>query len=171
MNLFINCRLHGGSWYDHKGGGGNYVCLPENPEWGNRENGFQNLERMHGVEYQSNNYERLLSRKNNHGISLSNYDAVCLQCFVPTRSAQIRIPARRTCPAGWTMEYRGYLVTENGNHNSKDFICLDEEPEATPGSSRDWDGALLYAVKGECRALPCPPYVSGWELTCVVCSK
>ena len=62
-------------------------------------------------------------------------------------------------------------MTEHNHHNNKDFVCLDEEPEAMPGSQHDFNGALLLAVEGVCGSLPCPPYVNGWELTCVVCSK
>ena len=63
-------------------------------------------------------------------------------------------------------------MTENDRHdNNKEFVCLDEEPEAVSGSHQDFDGALFYAVEGICGSLQCPPYVNGWELTCVVCTK
>ena len=133
--------------------------------------GVQNLATIYGTEYESNVYEPIFSKKHNSGQSFFNLDALCVVCFAPSRSAQLMIPAKRTCPAGWTMEYRGYLVTQNFNFSPADFVCLDEEPEAWMGSNTDHNGALFYTVEGICGSLPCPPYVHGWELTCVVCTR
>ena len=126
---------------------------------------------MYGAEYQTSDAETIFLKTNNGGRSLQNNDAVCVLCFVPTRSTQAMIPARRECPAGWIMEYRGYLATQHISEGRNQFICLDEAPEAVPGSFANNDGALLYPVEGNCGSLPCPPYVNGWELTCVVCTK
>ena len=146
--------------------------FPRNPEWGNRMDGLQREAKLYRAEYESWHFENIFSKVNNGGRSLHNLDPLCVACFAPTRSALIMIPAKRSCPAGWTMEYRGYLVTELDGHNSnKDFVCLDEEPEAMPGSHQDFNGALFFAVEGKCGSLPCPPYVEGWEITCVVCTK
>ena len=162
----------GGNHYTSKGGGANYLCLPHNPEWGNRMDGVQGLSTIYGTEYETAaGYEPIFSRANNGGHSLHDLDALCAVCYVPTRSTHIIIPAKRTCPAGWTMEYRGYLMTQHIHSNANDFICVDEEPEGWLGSYASNEGALLYTVEGICGSLPCPPYVNGWELTCVVCSR
>ena len=62
-------------------------------------------------------------------------------------------------------------MSEGHGHNYKDFICMDEEPEGLRGSYANNNGALFYPVEGACGSLPCPPYVHGWEITCVVCTK
>ena len=62
-------------------------------------------------------------------------------------------------------------MTEAYSHNNKDFICMDEEPDVLRGSYADNNGAFFYPVEGVCGSLPCPPYVHGWEITCVVCTK
>jgi len=52
------------------------------------------------------------------------------------------------------------------------FECMDAEPEAIAGRSRNEDGALFYFQKASCSSTGhCPPYIESAELTCVVCSK
>jgi hypothetical protein len=81
------------------------------------------------------------------------------------------IPARNICPSGWTLEYKGYLMSEaNGHKGRTQFICVDGNAEGTTGSHGNQDGAHLYLVEN--RGLPSPPYdYDGKELTCVVCTK
>ena len=83
------------------------------------------------------------------------------------------MPARDDCPNGWTEEYHGYLMTAHWNHaKSRDFICVDSDPESVPGSYRGHNGALLYLVQANCGYFStCPPYYAGRELTCSVCTK
>ena len=133
--------------------------------------GLQGLAPVYGAEYESSRYEPIFSEANNGGRSLHDLDVPCAACYAPTRSAQIMITAKRTCLVGWTMEYRGYLVTEYKNYNNKDYICMDEEPEVLRGSYANNNGAVFYPVEGVCGSLPYPPYVHGWEITCVVCTK
>ena len=83
------------------------------------------------------------------------------------------VPATNKCPPGWTKEYRGYLMTSHyGHKHANEFVCIDADAEVVPGSQRDTAGALLYFVQSSCGyGLPCKPYISGQELTCVVCTK
>ena len=101
----------GGNHHTH-GGGADYICLPDIPQWGNVKDGFQNQNRMYSTEYDTTpGSETIFSKANNGGESLLDIDAVCVVCLVPTRSIQIMIPAKRTCPAGWTLKYRRYLAS------------------------------------------------------------
>ena len=52
----------------------------------------------------------------------------------------------------------------------KMFVCLDDDPETIQGGAADLNGALFYLTEARCGPLPCPNYVDGRELTCVVCS-
>jgi len=153
------------------GGGTNYLCLPEVPQWANKtQNGYQGGAKLFGTEYEFVDFP--FSTVNNGGQSLLQNDAPCVSCYVPTRTAFIMIPARVDCPSGWTKEYGGFLVTSHhGHQNNKDYVCLDEAPEAREGGTADTNGALFYFVETTCTALPCPKYVDGWEAACVVCSK
>ena len=157
-----------GPHYNHSGGGSNYICLHSQPEWGRYTNGLQHYGAyIYGTEYEifaNNPFSK--SR-----YALHSNDAPCAACYTPKR-ATIMIPARTTCPDGWGKEYGGYVMAETYNHKGRTtYVCVDGDPEVRAGGSANMDGALFYNAEAACGALPCPPYVNGRELTCVVCSK
>ena len=157
----------GGEFFNNRGGGANYLCLPHNPKYDKYTNGHQNSGYMYGTEYEV--YDR---NGNPFKRNIHNHEAVCVVCFVKSRGSMLMMPARNDCPSGWIKEYKGYLMTAYHNHrHPTDFICVDGDPEYVPGSHANRNGALLYPVEGVCGSLPCLPYVSGRELTCAVCTK
>ncbi|XP_078583545.1 uncharacterized protein LOC144866163 [Branchiostoma floridae x Branchiostoma japonicum] len=159
--------------YNHKGGSGNYQCLPlDNVEWNKTQAGNQHHSYMYGAEYE-NGVGHFSTENMPEGITNpANYDIPCSVCHVVGRFAHVMIPARLSCPQGWYKEYSGYLMSSNYNHNSNsDFICVDGAPNLVPGSAANDNGALLYLVEAQCGSLPNGPYVNGFELTCVVCTK
>src|SRR6218665_529951 len=161
-----------GNWFNDQGGGSNYLCLPESPEWGRTIAGVQGGgSYIHGVEYEMQEAHSPFLTTNNGDIQLLTLNAPCSLCQVTGRSTQIMIPPRRTCPAGWYLQYRGYLVTSHRSHRKQDYICLDEAPEAIHGSHRNDEGALFYQVEAVCGSLSCPPYVNGGEIACIVCVR
>ena len=156
----------GGSFYSHTGSGSNYLCLPETPEYNNYEAGVQDPRAtVFTAEYQT-------TPPNSPFGSKSEYDVPCAVCEVTTRGI-LHIPAKMTCPSGWTREYSGYLMAGRWNHQSTEFVCVDSDPEVVAGSAANENGALFYLVEGRCSPgnLPCSPYIHGAELSCVVCSK
>ncbi|XP_078699700.1 uncharacterized protein LOC144926627 isoform X2 [Branchiostoma floridae x Branchiostoma belcheri] len=159
----------GGTHYTQSGGGTNYQCLPTDPQWGRYQDGVQGWKAyMYGAEYQLGTNFPFGST------SLHDNDVPCAVCYVPTRGSKLMIPARNTCYSGWTREYHGYLMAEGHNHpGSKEYVCVDEQPEAVPGGQENHDGALFYPVEARCGSLQCSHghYVEGRELTCVVCTK
>ena len=50
-------------------------------------------------------------------------------------------------------------------------MCLDAQPDAILGGHVSTDGKLFNFAEGRDGALPCPPYVDGRELTCVISTK
>ena len=159
----------GGSHHSHSGGASNYLCLPLNPIYEKYAAGVQSSAYIHGTEYEISSAQNGIF-PNPH---LHDDNAPCAVCHAKSRGSHVMIPARNVCPSGWTMEYKGYLMAEH--HSSKgrtQFICVDGAPEAIHGSHRSTNGALLYLAEGYCgHSLPCPPYVHGRELTCVVCTQ
>ena len=149
----------GGSYYTHTGSGANYQCLPEDPTWGTYEDGMQEAKSyMYGAEFE-------------HFDNLHDKEVPCAVCLT-TRTAVIMIPARTSCYPGWTLEYEGNLASEYYRHKRSQYTCIDKEAEPAPIiDPSNNNGALFYSVEGRCGALPCPPYVDGRELACVVCSK
>ena len=157
----------GGEHYTHSGGGSQYLCLPRNPKYDKYQNGHQSAGYVYGTEYEVSQYNGNPFARNLH-----DHDAPCAVCFVQSRSSMLMMPAWNDCPSGWTEEYHGYLMTEYyGHKHSREFICVDGNPEYVPGSQQSKNGALLYPVEGVCGSLPCLPYVAGRELTCAVCTK
>ena len=82
------------------------------------------------------------------------------------------IPAKTQCPTNWTIEYNGYLVSENYNHDRSMYECVDKAPESVPGLN-DWSNprAFFRLVEPYCNGLSCPPYDAVKELTCAVCTR
>ena len=153
----------GKTYYSHKGGGGNYQCLPTRPEYSNYISGVQGHSYMFGIEYEIPNGGPFSS--------LNNDNVPCAVCYVSTRAAVLMIPAWRHCPSLWTLEYSGYLMSEYYNHYSSTFECVDKNSDPLPGSHSNTHGGLFYHVEGSCNGLPCPPYEAQKELTCAVCTK
>ena len=155
----------GGGWYNHKGNGANYLCLPKDPQYLSTTNpgGYSYL---YGAEYET--YNRIF------GKTTQNYNVPCAVCYVAKRSNKLVIPAKVSCPKSWTREYYGYLMTEyHGHFANKQYECVDHNPDVIPGSGqRNTNGALFYFVQAVCgRGLPCGPYIANRAITCAVCTK
>ncbi|XP_072019275.1 uncharacterized protein [Amphiura filiformis] len=152
--------IAGGSYFEDTGSGANLLCLPNDPEYVIVQEGEQaERARIYSTEYELSDTD------------LHNHEVPCAVCTVPHRGRKLMIPAKVTCPANWTSEYRGYLMAEYFQRG--EYICVDEFAEGRPGgSSGNEDGGLLARVEGRCTPgnLPCPAYINGNELTCVVCS-
>ena len=155
--------ITGGEWYDHTGGGANYVCLPKVPQYLSTNTPSAIGTSMYGTEYQFVN--DILPGKSQH-------NAPCAVCYTSTKSVKLMIPARISCPSSWTIEYKGYLMTNHYNYkNNAVYECVDENPESIDGSEANTNGALFYFTVSTCNGLPCPPYVNNRAITCVVCTK
>ena len=81
------------------------------------------------------------------------------------------IPARRSCPSTWNLEYSGFLMTGYGHAGRRSAVCMDEEPERVAGGLANTNGALFYHIEVACNGINCPPYDPERELTCAVCTK
>ena len=102
--------------------------------------------------------------------SLVDNDAPCAVCHVNGRGEQLMVPGNRTCPEKWTKEYEGILVADAYSHKRTMYVCLDGNPEVVAGGGPNTNGGLFYAAETTCTALPCPPFVLGNEIACVVCT-
>ncbi|XP_045156991.2 uncharacterized protein LOC123523373 [Mercenaria mercenaria] len=155
-----------GSQYNQPGGGSNNLCLPEHPTF---EKYIDSVDQwrghLYGTEYENLNAESMTM----FGYTTINEDVPCAVCKT-TRSV-LMIPGRADCYPGWTLEYKGYLMSAYHNYASNgDFLCVDAKPDFVPHGEGNHNDHLLYFVESRCGALPCPPYVNGRELSCVVCS-
>ena len=156
-----------GSWYSQSGGGANYLCLPEQPQYSTYTAGSQTyIAHLYGAEYQTR------ADANGPLRSFHDHNVPCAVCYAPTQETVVMIPAQLSCPSSWTREYYGYLMTERYNYHRSTFECVDQSPESVPGSLASTDGALFFHVEVKCNhGIPCPPYDAQKEVTCVVCTK
>ncbi|XP_028411428.1 collagen alpha-3(IV) chain-like [Dendronephthya gigantea] len=161
----IYSGVMGGSHYTHGGGGSNYLCMPLDPIYEKVKAGNQGYSYLYGVEYEMNLHGPLFPN------NLHDHEATCAVCEAENRGSQLMIPARNVCPSGWTLEYKGYLMSDHISHKRTEFICVDSNPDAVQGTQSNLNGGLLYVVESHCGSLPCLPYVQGNELTCAVCTK
>lgn len=162
----------GGNYHNHPGGGANYLCMHNEPQWRNKTGGKLAVHgRIDGTEFEAMDQPHLFEKTNAQ--SLNNNDATCAVCYSDRRVAKVMIPGRRTCNAGWTKEYEGYLVTGHWNYKANHvYECLDLAPEVVLGTSRDTHASLMYIVTVVCiRGSLCPKYVRDNAVTCVVCTK
>ncbi|CAH1780625.1 unnamed protein product [Owenia fusiformis] len=139
----------GNSHYTNTGSGGNYLCLPMEPEWGYTMAGTQSGTYIYGVEYEVQYANNPFLTDNfpdptQPASWLHEQDAVCAVCRVPERSSHFMLPAMKTCPDSWIKEYNGYLMSMHNNFHKTEFICVDESPEADEGGHENKNGGLLY---------------------------
>ena len=90
--------------FNDQGGGSNYLCLHEEPEFLDTTPGIQEFRaRVYGTEYETINspFE-----------SLHNHNVPCSACHTSARGDVIMIPGKVNCPDSWTREYYGYLMAE-----------------------------------------------------------
>ncbi|CAG2188042.1 unnamed protein product [Mytilus edulis] len=101
------------------------------------------------------------------------YDDKCAVCHVTKATSTIMIPGRTSCYENWKMEYHGYLMAGYPGHKAaSEYICVDGNPDHITKVPSWTDKSVLYSVYSKCNgATPCPPYVNGREMTCVVCSR
>ena len=114
--LLYSGRL-AGTFFTAKGGGADYLCLPDNPEYTLRSN-IGVAAPIYGAEY-----EGPLVGTHDHSVP-------CSVCYSATRISSIMIPAKTSCPASWTREYYGYIVSEGNfvDRQRSQNICVDKDP-------------------------------------------
>ena len=153
----------GGGWFNQKGNGANYLCLPKDPQYLSTAAPIWRSY-LYGAEYESSNQM--------FGKTTHDYNVLCAVCLVPRKSNKLMIPAKISCPKTWTREYYGYLMTEYCDHYAnKQYECVDHNPDVI-GSAKSTNGALFYFIEAVCgHGLPCGPYVAKRAITCAVCTK
>ena len=152
-----------GSWWANTGGGANYLCMPNDPDYSNFNPGVQDHSPIYGTEYQTVPNIALPG--------VCDHNVPCAVCRTRQETV-LMIPAKTQCPDSWRVEYTGYLMSTKKfqNHYRTMYECVDSNPETIPGSAVNTNGAVFYHVEANCNGLPCGPYDPQKELTCVVCT-
>ena len=164
---FIISGFAAKSVHSSQGGGSEYICLPSEPQWtGDEVAGHQTNSYIYGVEYWANGLPHILQNPDKHtGVP-------CSVCETENQTQLLMIPAATSCPVGWMRQYLGNLMAERYNHaGSSNYICVTQQYEQISASVGDQASGYAIPVEVICGSLPCPPYVEGNELSCVVCTK
>ena len=122
---------------------------------------------LYGAGYQTNDNSPAFG-------NMFNHNAPCAACSTSARCQKIMIPGKVNCTSSWTREYYGYLMTGRTHalHLRTSYVCVDVNAESVPGSAGfNYNGALLDFTEAVCSGIHCPPYMAGYELPCVVCTK
>jgi len=107
------------------------LCLPNNPEINNTTTTVGSSY-IYGMEYEQNVFKP----------DANNEDVPCALCRSRDSHSSVMIPGRMMCYPGWKREYYGYLSSGATGHTSSDYICVDINPEYTPGGQADKDTHL-----------------------------
>ena len=137
----------GGSWFSHTGGGANYLCMPNDPDYLRYTPGVQGRSPVYGAEYEiwgGGPFQAVFQ-----------HNVPCAVCYASTRVAVTMIPAKTQCPSTWTLEYSGYLMsaykgTSSNPHYRTMFECVDKNPDSIPGSAPNVNGAVFYHTEASC---------------------
>ena len=113
-----------GSLYTEQGGGANYLCLPEQPQYSTYTAGTQDARaHLYGA-------EKVGEGANGPFDFVSNHSVPCAVCYTLTWRIVVMIPAQYTCPQSWTREYYGYLMANRNNYHRTMYECIDHSPHA-----------------------------------------
>ena len=160
----------GGSHHNHRGGGSNFLCMPETPQYTKNTDSSVNSNRayVYPVEYQI--YTGIFETEFPHH-GLTYFKTNCSVCNAKGRGSVLMIPGWTDCPRGWRKEYRGYLMAPMKDYHRAEYICVDAKPElsARPEGTSSRVGFLNF-VDTNCEALNCGQYKKDLELSCVICS-
>ena len=160
-SLTLYSGFMAGPLFSSTGGGSNYLCLPFEPEYSTFIPGrLPPGNRLHPSELETNFPD------------LPNFQALdqhTPSCSVCEASAQLMLPARLSCPNGWTVNHQGYLMSSANQRT--EYICMDSDPKAVPDTEENVGGAdLVFVETGQSTNIP-GSYDTTKEVTCVVCTK
>ena len=149
-----------GGYHSHSGSPANMMCLPPDP-MRFPDNLYQSGSYYaYGVEYQVGG---LLNQADDRNMP-------CAVCEVIGKSTKLMIPSHYVCPDGWRMEYNGFIMAGRYNHaGSSMYTCIDKAVEQISGSGGDHGGHQMYTIYAASGQFL--PYISGYAITCVVCTK
>jgi hypothetical protein len=153
--------LYAGRAAGSREAGADLLCLPDNPKYLSVNSPSNGNPTLGGVEFYGNL----------DNLNMKYQNAPCAVCYTSTRSTMLMIPAWTHCPASWTKEYVGYVMTSSGSARLQ-HVCVDQHTEFVPGEASYRGGRRLQHVEVNCATgILCPPYVATKEVTCAVCTK
>ena len=173
----LTAGLAASPYHYDTGGGANYMCLPDEPQFVDPNTNVAVQTKVVGVKYKTLT-EPLFE--------LNDMAMPCAVCYT-NRATQLMILGRAVCPTNWNLEYNGYLMSAkdspsntlesdpDSNNFRTEFICVeDTDTEGLPAGANEEAG--IYHVHIDCDAADslnnCASsgYSTASQLTCAVCT-
>ena len=172
----------GTAYHDNSGSGSNILCLDETFDIATYTPIFYSTTfgSVFGVEYRTVADDPI-------GPDFNGRNVPCAVCTVQT-NAVLMIPGANDCPAEWTLEYRGFVMSEwsevvdmsriSDNFRSE-YICVVDNPSIIASVTSAITEARLAHVHVDCRppasggtsGLECDGVYDQGQLSCVVCQR
>jgi len=152
-----------GTLWTIKGAGANFLCMPVHNSYYGAPLLYRNRIRGNTFIQPVTYAHPLKGRDFFHQIA-------CAVCQANYKTSTVMIPGRSACPAGWTRQYYGYIMTEyGGNDNSRyQFECIDKN--MIPAASGKKHGGVALRKVGTSKGMP-SGYRTNKEVNCVLCAK
>ena len=170
------------SHYTDKGGGSNYLCLPDHPLYTNPANISEDqTAHLYPVKYGKlmkifNRFGPELLRKFPPSVrekftrTLDFKDVPCAVCQVDGATSVLMIPANNVCPRRWSRQYHGYLMSQKHDYGKTEFICVDIEARGIPNTQNSNGNAFLHLTEFKCSGPSCKGFFRNQALPCTVCT-
>ncbi|CAG2226888.1 unnamed protein product [Mytilus edulis] len=117
----IYAGVMGGANFGGTGSGSNFLCLPTNPSTGGTN---FTLGTDKGAIFGT---QLITDSAGPYSSSLDSLELTCALCQTKSAETTFMYPGYPVCPAGFDLEYAGYLVSEKATsgRTSKGYLCLD----------------------------------------------
>ncbi|VDI15950.1 Hypothetical predicted protein [Mytilus galloprovincialis] len=161
----------GGASHNDSGSQVNMLCVPTQPQYAINNKKADNHPWLGGTIYSMHQMDTPNTALDQSKYTL--YGIPCTVCRARDKTSVIMIPGRKECTSDWEKEYNGYLFGGNPKFKSgSEYVCIDEVPERRKKATSWSEKPILKPVHSKCNeVMPCPPFIDGRVLTCVVCSK
>ena len=145
-----------GSWFYHKGGASNYLCLPNDPSY---------------LQYRSQHFVIIymgLSMRPEmdycQHLMIRMYRVPCV-IFPPGGQCWWYLQRPSALPLGPVSTTATCMMTERYNHHRSMFECVDQNPETVPGGACWRSRWSSIPPRGSNLHWDCMPSIHSWERT------
>ena len=102
--------------YRSAGGGSNYQCLPDDPEYDGKAPSGVPCGKLRPAIYDTSDVPKMF------GASFSRHRFPCAVCESQMRATKLMIPAKMRCPnSDWVIEYKGFLMSAAEHDKEQGF--------------------------------------------------
>ena len=99
--------------------------MPDDPDFLLFGRGNQGFNSVYSVEYKPSIGQPFHAHPFHTLPGVYAHNAPCAVCLATSRCSLLMIPAKTSCPAQWTTEYIGYIMSGDQNHSlPTEYMCV-----------------------------------------------